>query len=38
MPLVYEGVAIGVIAVGRMEVSPFTDKQVALLKTFADRP
>ena len=37
VPLVYEGVAIGAIAVRRMEVSPFTDKQVALLKTFADQ-
>ena len=37
VPLVYESVAIGAIAVRRMEVSPFTDKQVALLKTFADQ-
>ena len=36
MPLVYEGVAIGAIAVRRMEVSPFTDKQ-GFLKTFADQ-
>ena len=37
VPLVCEGVAIGAIAVRRMEVSPFTDKQVALLETFADQ-
>jgi GAF domain-containing protein len=36
-PLLREGVAIGCIAVRRMEVRPFSDKQVALLKTFADQ-
>ncbi|HLN99408.1 MAG TPA: GAF domain-containing protein, partial [Pyrinomonadaceae bacterium] len=36
-PLLREGVAIGCIAVRRMEVRPFTDKQIALLKTFADQ-
>jgi GAF domain-containing protein len=36
-PLLREGVAIGVIAVRRTEVRPFSDKQIALLKTFADQ-
>ena len=36
-PLIREGVAIGAIHVRRPEVRPFTDKQIALLKTFADQ-
>jgi two-component system, NtrC family, sensor kinase len=36
-PLLREGVAIGGIGVRRTEVRPFTEKQVALLKTFADQ-
>ena len=36
-PLLREGVAIGYIAVRRTEVRPFTDKQITLLKTFADQ-
>ena len=34
-PLLREGIAIGVIHIRRKEVRPFTDKQVALLETFA---
>jgi signal transduction histidine kinase len=37
VPLIREGVAIGVIHIRRVEVCPFTDKEIALLKTFADQ-
>jgi GAF domain-containing protein len=36
-PLLREGIAIGAILIRRSEVRPFTEKQVALLKTFADQ-
>jgi two-component system, NtrC family, sensor kinase len=36
-PLLREGVPIGAILVRRREVRAFTDKQIALLKTFADQ-
>jgi len=37
VPLLREGVAIGTIQLRRTEVNPFTDKQMALLGTFADQ-
>jgi signal transduction histidine kinase len=36
-PLLREGVAIGGIMILRTEVRPFTEKEIALLKTFADQ-
>ena len=37
VPLLRESVAVGAILIRRKEVRPFTDKQIALLKTFADQ-
>jgi len=37
VPLMREGVAIGTIALRRIEAQPFTERQVALLQTFADQ-
>ena len=37
VPMLKDGEAIGVINVGRAEPAPFTETQIALVKTFADQ-
>jgi GAF domain-containing protein/anti-sigma regulatory factor (Ser/Thr protein kinase) len=36
-PLLWQGTAIGVIIIRRMQMHPFSDTQIQLLKTFADQ-
>jgi GAF domain-containing protein len=37
VPMLREGRVVGTVAVGRLELRPFTETQIALLQTFADQ-